>query len=317
MIVRRPGTDEREVVEEGALDVDVGLVGDNWKARGSPRTPDGKANPEAQITMINSRLLALLAQSQERWPLTGDQLAIDMDLSVDNLPPGTRLSIGSAMVEISAKPHTGCEKFEDRFGRDALRFISTPTGRSLRLRGVTLGSSGLERFASGTRRRWLPSRTRPLRRPSVSAFLAEGYHQGRGPVASRPGPLRWSPANHPGNPSGGNDKWDPVAPGSGHLGVHHEVLDLLGLRHPKRLEPVSRTPGSHPQRPLHRCGVQHRLVGLAGLPLRLASPDLSTTAVETFHPLTRVSPGTANSRSPSSDGSGHRSTVPEPITALS
>ena len=136
MIVRRPGTDEREVVEEAALDVDVGLVGDNWKARGSPRTPDGKANPEAQITMMNSRLLALLAQSEERWPLAGDQLVIDMDLSVDNLPPGTRLSIGSAMVEISAKPHTGCEKFEDRFGRDALRFISTPLGRSLRLRGV-------------------------------------------------------------------------------------------------------------------------------------------------------------------------------------
>ena len=136
MIVRRPDTDEREVVEEAALDVDVGLVGDNWKARGSPRTPDGKANPEAQITMMNSRLLALLAQSEERWPLAGDQLVIDMDLSVDNLPPGTRLSIGSAVVEISAKPHTGCEKFEDRFGRDALRFISTPLGRSLRLRGV-------------------------------------------------------------------------------------------------------------------------------------------------------------------------------------
>ena len=136
MIVRRPGTDEREVVEEAALDVDVGLVGDNWKARGSPRTPDGKANPEAQITMVNSRLLALLSQSEERWPLAGDQLVIEMDLSVDNLPPGTRLSIGSAVVEISAKPHTGCEKFEDRFGREALRFISTPLGRSLRLRGV-------------------------------------------------------------------------------------------------------------------------------------------------------------------------------------
>ena len=136
MIVRRPGTDEREVVEKAALDVDVGLVGDNWKARGSPRTPDGKANPEAQITMMNSRLLALLAQSEERWPLAGDQLVIEMDLSVDNLPAGTRLSIGSAVVEISAKPHTGCEKFEDRFGRDALRFISTPLGRGLRLRGV-------------------------------------------------------------------------------------------------------------------------------------------------------------------------------------
>ena len=136
MIVRRPGVDQRELVTEGALDVDVGLVGDNWKARGSPRTPDGKANPEAQITIMNSRLLTLVAQSEERWPLAGDQLAVDMDLSIDSLPPGTRLSIGSAVVEISAKPHTGCEKFEDRFGRDALRFISTPLGRSLRLRGV-------------------------------------------------------------------------------------------------------------------------------------------------------------------------------------
>ena len=149
MIVRRPDTDEREVVEEAALDVDVGLVGDNWKARGSPRTPDGKANPEAQITMMNSRLLALLAQSEERWPLAGDQLVIDMDLSVDNLPAGTRLSIGSAVVEISAKPHTGCEKFEDRFGRDALRFISTPLGRSLRLRGVNT-----KVVRSGTIRVW-------------------------------------------------------------------------------------------------------------------------------------------------------------------
>ena len=136
MIVRRPDIDERELPEEGTLDVDVGLVGDNWKARGSTRTPDGKANPEAQITIMNSRLLTLVAGSEERWPLAGDQLVIDMDLSMANLPPGTRLSIGSAVVEISAKPHTGCEKFEDRFGRDALRFISTPLGRDLRLRGV-------------------------------------------------------------------------------------------------------------------------------------------------------------------------------------
>ena len=136
MIVRRPDVDERELPEEGSLDVDVGLVGDNWKARGSTRTPDGKANPEAQITIMNSRLLTLVAGSEERWPLAGDQLVIDMDLSMANLPPGTRLSIGSAVLEITAKPHTGCEKFEDRFGRDALKFISTPLGRDLRLRGV-------------------------------------------------------------------------------------------------------------------------------------------------------------------------------------
>ncbi|MAG36812.1 MAG: MOSC domain-containing protein [Dehalococcoidia bacterium] len=136
MIVRRPDVEEREVVGEGALDVAVGLVGDNWKTRGSASTPDGKANPAAQITMMNSRVLALLAQSEERWQLAGDQLIIDMDLRVENLPPGARLSIGSAVVEISEKPHTGCAKFADRFGKDALRFVSTSTGRSLRLRGV-------------------------------------------------------------------------------------------------------------------------------------------------------------------------------------
>ena len=136
MIVRRPDTEEREVVDEGALDLALGLVGDNWKARGNPLTADGKASPEAQITVINARLLHLVAEAEERWPLAGDQLIVDMDLSVENLPPGTRLHIGSAVLEVSAKPHTGCHKFEARFGRAALKFISSPVGRSLRLRGL-------------------------------------------------------------------------------------------------------------------------------------------------------------------------------------
>ncbi len=135
-IVRRPGVDQREVIAEGELDVDLGLVGDNWKARPNPTTPDGKADPVAQITIINARLLALLAGPEERWRLAGDQLLIDLDMSIENLPPGTRLSIGSAVIEISEKPHTGCAKFAARFGQDALRFISTPEGRARRLRGV-------------------------------------------------------------------------------------------------------------------------------------------------------------------------------------
>lgn len=135
-IVRRPGVDQREVIAEGDLDVDLGLVGDNWKARPNPTTPDGKADPVAQITIINARLLALLAGPEERWQLAGDQLLIDLDMSIENLPPGTRLGIGSAVIEISEKPHTGCAKFAARFGQDALRFISTPEGRARRLRGV-------------------------------------------------------------------------------------------------------------------------------------------------------------------------------------
>jgi len=136
MIVQRPAVDQREVVAEGTLDVDAGLVGDSWLTRGSPRTPDGGPNAAAQVTVINARLIALLAQTEDRWPLAGDQLVIDIDLSEDNLSPGSRLAIGGAVLEISAEPHTGCAKFAQRFGHDALRFISTPTGQALRLRGV-------------------------------------------------------------------------------------------------------------------------------------------------------------------------------------
>ena len=136
MIVRRPDVDRREVVQEGRLDVVDGLVGDTWNVRGSASTPDGSPNPEAQVTIINSRALDLMAQSEDRWQLSGDQLVIDIDMSTENLPPGAQLSIGSAVIEISEKPHTGCVKFADRFGKDALRFVSTPMAMDMRLRGV-------------------------------------------------------------------------------------------------------------------------------------------------------------------------------------
>ena len=136
LIVRRPAVDEREVVGEARLDVDEGVVGDNWRARGSSSTADGSAHPEAQITVMNARAAASLAGAVERWPLAGDQLYVDFDISEENLPAGTRVLVGEAEIEVSAKPHTGCAKFSARFGKDALRAVSEPTGRSLRLRGL-------------------------------------------------------------------------------------------------------------------------------------------------------------------------------------
>lgn len=85
---------------------------------------------------MNARTVALLAQSEEHWPLAGDQLYVDLDLSDDNLPPGTRLSIGSAILEVSADPHTGCQKFSSRFGVEALKFVNSPEGKRLHLRGI-------------------------------------------------------------------------------------------------------------------------------------------------------------------------------------
>ena len=136
MIARRPRDDEREVVESAELDLSEGLLGDNWRARGSKHMPDGSANPNAQITVMNARAIGLVAQEQERWSLAGDQLFIDMDLSDDNLPAGTRLAIGSAVIEVTAQPHTGCRKFSDRFGVDAMKFVNSPEGKQLHLRGI-------------------------------------------------------------------------------------------------------------------------------------------------------------------------------------
>jgi MOSC domain-containing protein YiiM len=136
MIVRRPQEDHRETLREAELSLTDGLVGDTWKARGSRHMHDGSANPDAQITVMNARAIALLAQTENRWSLAGDQLYIDLDLSNDNLPPGTRLAIGSAVLEVSSVPHTGCQKFSARFGVDAMKFVNKPEGKQLHLRGI-------------------------------------------------------------------------------------------------------------------------------------------------------------------------------------
>jgi MOSC domain-containing protein YiiM len=136
LIARRPAEDEREVLTEAALDLHEGLVGDTWRARGSGRTPDGGPNPEAQVTLMNARAAAAIAGDREQWALAGDQIYVDLDLSLANLPPGSRIQIGSAVIEFSETPHTGCAKFSARFGNDALRFVNSPVGRELRLRGA-------------------------------------------------------------------------------------------------------------------------------------------------------------------------------------
>jgi len=136
LIVRRPRVDEREVLAEGELNTSEGLVGDGWKDRGSSRTPDGSAHPEMQLNIMNARAIALLAQGEERWPLAGDQLYLDLDLSGENLPAGTRLALGEAVIEVTAQPHTGCKKFVARFGLEAMKFVNSPVGRGLNLRGI-------------------------------------------------------------------------------------------------------------------------------------------------------------------------------------
>ena len=136
MIVRRPAIGERETLEVGELNLIEGLVGDNWKHRGSSRTEDGTAHPEMQLNLMNSRAANLVASGVERWPPPGAQLFVDLDLRHDNLPARTRLRLGSAVIEVTPEPHTGCDKFVARFGLDATKFVNSERGRQLRLRGL-------------------------------------------------------------------------------------------------------------------------------------------------------------------------------------
>jgi hypothetical protein len=137
LIARRPAVDEREVVDEAELDLEEGLVGDNWHARGSKSTDDGSSNQLAQLTLANSRAVDLVAAGdRERWALAGDQFYVDFDISEANLPAGTRLALGTAVIEVSELPHTGCVKFSARFGNDAHRFVNTQAHRHLHLRGI-------------------------------------------------------------------------------------------------------------------------------------------------------------------------------------
>jgi len=136
MIVRRPNVDEREVLDEAQLSVDEGVIGDTWRRRSSSRMADGGPHPDMQLNIIGTRAIALIAQDRARWALAGDQLFIDLDLTGENLPAWTRLQIGSAIIEVTDQPHTGCGKFVSRFGVDAMKFVNSPLGRSLNLRGI-------------------------------------------------------------------------------------------------------------------------------------------------------------------------------------
>ena len=128
LIVRRPQRGQREVLEVGTLDIEEGLVGDRWAL--------GKRRRVNQLTLINTRVISLVAGSRDRWPLAGDQLFVDFDLSLDHLPPGARVAIGATEIVVSAEPHMGCNLFRARYGEDAQRFVNSPAGVALQLRGI-------------------------------------------------------------------------------------------------------------------------------------------------------------------------------------
>jgi len=131
LIVRRPAVDEREVLEAGELTLEAGLSGDNWLDRAGL-----DADPDTQLNVMSARFIDLITESEEDWALAGDQLYLDLDIGEENLPVGTQVAIGDAVIEVTAVPHTGCQKFSARFGLDARRYVNSAVGTALRLRGL-------------------------------------------------------------------------------------------------------------------------------------------------------------------------------------
>lgn len=155
LITRRPQKDAREVLEEATLDPALGLVGDSWIRRKARTTPDGTPDPEQQLTLMNARSIAAIAGAREHWPPAGDQLFVDFDLGLEHLPPGTELVAGTAVLAVSATPHTGCAKFTARYGSAATRWVNTEVGRGLNLRGINarIVSGGVVRRGDAIRKR--------------------------------------------------------------------------------------------------------------------------------------------------------------------
>ena len=135
-IVVRPAHGERRDLQSCPVSLEGGTHGDHWAKGCWMSTEDGKPHPDVQICIMNSRCIALVAKDRNRWPLAGDNLFIDLDLSPENLPTGQRLHIGTAVMEITAVPHLGCKAFAERYGESAVVFVNGPRGRANRLRGI-------------------------------------------------------------------------------------------------------------------------------------------------------------------------------------
>ena len=135
-IVIRPEPGLRQDLQSCEISLAGGTHGDRWAKGCWKTTEDGKPHPDVQICIMNARCIALLARQRERWALAGDNLLIDLDLRPENLPPGQRLRIGTAVIEITAVKHAGCASFAERYGQSAVVFVNARKGSALRLRGV-------------------------------------------------------------------------------------------------------------------------------------------------------------------------------------
>jgi len=136
LIIVRPAEGERVLPGSVRVSPEQGVEGDKWVRSRGHDTPDGGPDPRTQVTLMNARILRLISGEEGRMPLAGDNLIVDLDLSDENMAPGQRLSVGEAVLEVTEVPHNGCRAFLDRYGTDVVKFVNSPEGKRLHLRGL-------------------------------------------------------------------------------------------------------------------------------------------------------------------------------------
>lgn len=129
LITLRVGGRQHELPLSAMLTVEGGVAGDKWGEEVSP-------DPDGQVTLMNARVAELIAGDRVPRPLPGDNFLVDLALDEEALPVGARVRLGQAVIQVTAKPHSGCKTFRERFGAEALRWVNVRANRPLRLRGV-------------------------------------------------------------------------------------------------------------------------------------------------------------------------------------
>ncbi|MFT5632095.1 MAG: hypothetical protein ACI9HB_003282 [Gammaproteobacteria bacterium] len=132
----RPGFSERSFPELLELTVAGGIIGERWTKAPWLTLSDGTPDPRIQVSILSKRVMDLCWRDRENTHHPGDTMIVDMDLGVENLPNGTRLGIGSAVVEVSDKFNTACIKWQGRYGAESLRWLNLRKNRDYRLRGI-------------------------------------------------------------------------------------------------------------------------------------------------------------------------------------
>ncbi|MEF3048329.1 MOSC domain-containing protein [Pseudotabrizicola sp. L79] len=132
----RPAFNQRQFPDSLTLTRDQGVPGERWLTAPWMKLPDGSPDPRIQVSILPLRVMDLVWRDREGQPHPGDTIVADLDMSEANLPAGTLLQAGTAVVRVSDAFNDACVKWKVRYGKDAKDWVKAPGHPPLRLRGV-------------------------------------------------------------------------------------------------------------------------------------------------------------------------------------